>query len=249
MAIQKRVVKLSVINDLICPNCAVGQHELFSAISHCKDDLKLPLDFQLEFLPFRLISTALLPQDYEPKVAKTAFFEGVFGAEKFGQLQESIAKWGAEKGVPLTFRGVVSQSTRAHRLSRKAFHVGGMERQLPFLMAIFRVHLQEGKDVADIGVLSDVAAEVGVMSKTDAIAFLNSNELEDEVNSMCDEARAKGITGVPLTVIDGKWAVSGGQSSDVFVQIFKKLAGVHESNTPPPPFTRLVPPVSAPLVV
>ncbi|KAJ7625448.1 thioredoxin-like protein [Mycena rosella] len=203
MAIQKRVVKLSVINDLICPNCAVGQHELFSAISHCKDDLKLPLDFQLEFLPFRLISTALLPQDYEPKVAKTAFFEGVFGAEKFGQLQESIAKWGAEKGVPLTFRGVVSQSTRAHRLSRKAFHVGGMERQLPFLMAIFRVHLQEGKDVADIGVLSDVAAEVGVMSKTDAIAFLNSNELEDEVNSMCDEARAKGITGVPLTVIDG----------------------------------------------
>jgi hypothetical protein len=36
---------------------------------------------------------------------------------------------------------------------------------------------------------------------------------------MCDEARAKGITGVPLVVIDGKWAVSGGQSSEVFVQV------------------------------
>jgi len=244
----KRVVKLSVINDLICPNCAVGQHELFSAITYCTDDLKLPLDFQLEFLPFRLINTSLLPQNYEPKVEKKDFFTNIFGAEKFGQLEESIAKWGTEKNVPLTFRGVVSQSTLAHRLSRKAFRLGGMELQLPYLMAIFRVHLQEGKDVGDIGVLSDIAAEVGVMSKTEAIAFLNSNELEDEVNNMCDEARAKGITGVPLTVIDGKWAVSGGQSSDVFVQIFKRLAGVQAVNAPPP-FTRLVPTVSAPLVV
>ncbi|KAJ7454711.1 thioredoxin-like protein [Mycena latifolia] len=241
-----RVVKLSVINDLICPNCAVGQHELFSAIAHCQDDLKLPLEFQLEFLPFRLINTTVLPQDYQPKIEKKDFFTNTFGADRFEQLQQTIAKWANEKGVPLSFRGVVSQSTRAHRLSRKAFRMGGMKLQLPYLMAIFRVHLQEGKDVADVGVLSDVAAEVGMMTKSEAIAFLKSNELEDEVNNMCDEARAKGITGVPLTVIDGKWAVSGGQSSDVFVQIFKKLAGVHISNTMPRPFatTTLVPPAT-----
>jgi hypothetical protein len=98
-----------------------------------------------------------------------------------------------------------------------------------------------------------------------AIAFLKSDELEDEVNSMCDEARAKGITGVPLVVIDGKWAVSGGQSSEVFVQvrpwfrlcqsaymsivqIFQKLAGVHAANVPPS-FSRLVAPAAAPLTV
>lgn len=39
--------------------------------------------------------------------------------------------------------------------------------QLPFLNAIFRVHLQESKDVADINVLSDVAAEVGMMTKAE----------------------------------------------------------------------------------
>lgn len=36
---------------------------------------------------------------------------------------------------------------------------------------------------------------------------------------MCNNARSKGITGVPMTIIDGKWAVSGGQSSDVFIQV------------------------------
>lgn len=52
-----------------------------------------------------------------------------------------------------------------------------------------------------------------------AVAFLNSNELEAEVNQLCDKARAMGITGVPVIVIDGKWAVKGGHSSEVFVQV------------------------------
>ncbi|KAJ7650721.1 thioredoxin-like protein [Roridomyces roridus] len=236
-----RIVKLAVINDLICPNCAIGQHELLAAITHCKEDLKLPLDFQIEFLPFRLINTAVVPQDYEPKVQKTDFFVSKFGEERFRQLEQSIQKWGEEKGVPLAFRGVVSQSTRAHRLSRKAFAIGGSEMQLPYLNAIYRVHLQEGKDVADVEVLSDVAAEVGMMTKAEALAFLKSDELEAEVNAMCDDARTKGVTGVPLTVVDGKWALSGGQSSDVFVQIFSKLAAVHSANEAPP-FPRLMTP-------
>ena len=36
---------------------------------------------------------------------------------------------------------------------------------------------------------------------------------------MCDDARSKGITGVPVIIIDGKWAISGGQPSDVFIQV------------------------------
>ena len=36
---------------------------------------------------------------------------------------------------------------------------------------------------------------------------------------MCEDARKKGITDVPLILIDGKWAVKGGQPSDVFVQV------------------------------
>lgn len=49
--------------------------------------------------------------------------------------------------------------------------------------------------------------------------FLESDELEKEVNEMCNVARSKGITGVPMIIIDGRWAVSGGQSSEVFVKV------------------------------
>jgi len=94
--------------------------------------------------------------------------------------------------------------------------------------------MEDAKDIADINVLAELAESTGTMSKAEAVAFLESDELEKEVNTMCDEARSKGITGVPMTIIDGKWAVSGGQSSDVFIQIFKKLsaAGIHNAPSP-----------------
>lgn len=86
-----------------------------------------------------------------------------------------------------------------------------------------------------------------------AIEFLQSNLHEDEVLKMTEEAKAKGITGVPVYVIDGKWVLKGGQSASVFievdspfiphrvtisysVQIFKKLASGASSSRGSSPF-------------
>lgn len=64
--------------------------------------------------------------------------------------------------------GYVSQSTRGHRLSRKAYHLGGQKLQLPLLCAIYKAHLQEGKDIADFEVLADIATSVGMMTREEA---------------------------------------------------------------------------------
>ncbi|KAK7454440.1 hypothetical protein VKT23_011196 [Stygiomarasmius scandens] len=232
MSAFNRKVKLTVINDVICPNCSIGQHELLSAISYCQEVLHLPLTFEVEFMPFRLIPLNLL--DENTKVSKDEFFSGTFGKEKYDAFQAAIAKWADEKKIPITFKGMMSQSTRAHRLSRKAYLVGGQEKQLPLLCTLFKAYLEDGKDIADLDVLSDIAEQVGVFSKEEALAFLRSNELEAEINNMCNEARSKGVTGVPMTVIDGKWVLNGGQCSDVFVQVFKKLAYAGVSAAPSP---------------
>ncbi|THV02882.1 hypothetical protein K435DRAFT_652692 [Dendrothele bispora CBS 962.96] len=163
MSAFNRKVKLTVINDIICPNCGIGQHELLSAISYCQEVLHLPLTFEVEFMPFRLIPTTLL--DENTKVPKDEFFTGTFGKEKYDALQGAIAKWADEKKIPIAFKGMMSQSTRAHRLSRKAYLVGGQEKQLPLLCALFKAFLEDGKDIADPNVLSDIAQEVGVFSK------------------------------------------------------------------------------------
>jgi len=179
------------------------------------------------------MNTSILADD-TPKVDKSDFLLKHIGKERFSKLQAAVSTWAEEKGIPISFRGVMSQTTRAHRLCQKAYKIGGQNLQIPLLCAVFKAHMEDAKDIADINVLAELAESTGTMSKAEAVAFLESDELEKEVNSMCDEARSKGITGVPMTIIDGKWAVSGGQSSDVFIQIFKKLAaaGVHSSPSP-----------------
>jgi predicted DsbA family dithiol-disulfide isomerase len=113
--------------------------------------------------------------------------------------------------------------------------MGGQTLQLPVLWGIFKANLEEAADIGDINVLAEVAEKVGMMSKDEvrcqvisvgflfhcskAVNFLKSDELNQEINEMCEKARDMGIKGVPLTIIDGKWALSGGQSSDVFVQV------------------------------
>ncbi|KAF8896589.1 thioredoxin-like protein [Infundibulicybe gibba] len=221
-----RVVKLTVINDF---------HELLTAIAQCKETLRLPLSFEIEHMPFRLISDACLKRS-PSKIEKSVFYSHCLGKEKYAALESAISKWAEEKDIPISFRGVVSQSTHAHRLAQKAYQIGGQDLQLPLLSAIFKAHLEDGKDIAEFTVLAELAVGVNMMTKDEALEFLESGELEKEVNDLCDTARSKGITGVPLTIIDGKWAVGGGQSAEVYVQIFKKLAaaGVYSA---PSPFT------------
>lgn len=66
-----------------------------------------------------------------------------------------------------SFRGVMSQSTRAHRLVTKAGKAGGQRLQLPVLCGIFKANLEESKDIADINVLAEIAEAAGMMSKNE----------------------------------------------------------------------------------
>jgi len=223
-----RSVKLTVINDFVCPNCCVGQHELINAITYCKENLHLPVNFEFVHMPFRLISTDVLPED-GPKIEKSDFYQNKLGEDAFTKMKDAITDWSNKNGVPISFKGFVSQTFRAHRLCHKAYQLGGQDLQVPLVKAIYKAHMEEGQDIAEIAVLADIAENTGTMPREKATAFLESNELKKEVEAMCDDARNKGITGVPVIIIDGKWAIKGGQSSDVFIQIFKKLAAA-----PPP---------------
>lgn len=62
----------------------------------------------------------------------------------------------------------MSQSTRAHRLTRKAYITGGQKLQLPVLCGIFKANLEDGKDIGDVNVLAEVAEKSGMMTKEEA---------------------------------------------------------------------------------
>lgn len=179
----------------------------------------LPVQFDIEYRPYRLMTH--IPED--APLDKKEWY-----AAKFGNNQEGRAKatreWAAKLGLTINFGGVIPSTLRAHRLSIKAYRLGGQTSQLALLTSLFKAFCTDNKNIGDFDVLGDVAEEAGVMKKEDAIAFLKTDELTAEVEKMANDAKSHGVKGVPVAVIDGKWAVSGGQKSECYVQIFKKLA-------------------------
>ena len=47
--------------------------------------------------------------------------------------------------------------------------------------------------------------------------------MEKEVKVMSAEAARKGVKGVPFTVIDGRWAVSGCQEPECYYKVCRKV--------------------------
>jgi hypothetical protein len=57
-----------------------------------------------------------------------------------------------------------------------------------------------------------------------ALEFLKTNELKDEVYKLAEEVRLKGIKGIPVTVINCKWLVNGSQSAATYLQVSQNFS-------------------------
>jgi len=80
--------------------------------------------------------------------------------------------------------------------------------------------LNKKKDIVDINTLVEAATKVGIL---DAREFLESNELTEKVRQNVEKNVERNVSGVPFFIIDEKYAVSGAQNPDVFLDIFKKV--------------------------
>ncbi|KZT73619.1 thioredoxin-like protein [Daedalea quercina L-15889] len=214
---MSRTVNLVVIGDIICPWCYIGEKEMENALEAVRD---LPITIKIEHRPYQLQPS--LPEDQA--LVKREWYINRFGKEKFESIQQMITLRAQQLGLTVNYGGTITQTVRAHRLSLKALKVGGQAMQQTYLRNIHKAYFEDNRNIGDLDVLGDLAEASGVMSKDEAAQFLESDECREEVLNMMAEARKKGVTGVPFTIIDGRWAVIGGQTAEVYIQIFKKLA-------------------------
>ena len=88
--------------------------------------------------------------------------------------------------------------------------------------ALFRAYFQDGRDIGDPETLVAIAVELG-FEETAARDELANGELRETVIGLEEHARKVGVTGVPFFIIDGKLAVSGAQTGDVWAQVFRQV--------------------------
>lgn len=210
-----RLIKILVFSDFLCPYNYIGHKELFDAVEQCADQ---PLQFEIEYKPFRLNSD--LP--VEPPVERDEFFAAKFGA-RYEPARAMFKGMADSLGLPLASGGLVSQTTRAHRLALKAYQKGGQTMQQAVIQQFFYEGCGQGKDIGNYELLADIAEKAGVMSKADALVFLKSNQLAQEVEFLIAQARASGIKGSPVVIVDNKFKLDGVQTTDTYVQVFRRL--------------------------
>ena len=150
-------------------------------------------------------------------------------AEKFGDKAEAIFAAMHERGKPwgidFSYSGPIRNTYTSHRLVEKALLEGGQGLQLALIELLFKGYFENEKDIGDPAWLAEVAVEAGVFDDEEAaLAFLESDELKTETCAAIRSAQALGISGVPFTVINNKYAVSGAQEPAAFTDIFKKIA-------------------------
>jgi predicted DsbA family dithiol-disulfide isomerase len=204
---------IAVFSDVICPWCYLGKRRLESAL----DRLGLRESTKVTWLPFELNPT--MPPE---GMARLDYREAKFGLAKSIQLDAQMTALGEAEGVAFAFgRQTRTPSTRrAHKLIA---HATRSSRADPVVTALFRAYFEEGRDIGDPAVLGEIAEAAG-LERDPALAALDDALLDRQVAELEAEAAASGVSGVPFFIVDGRWAVSGAQAPEQWVEVLRDLA-------------------------
>ncbi|MDQ1146038.1 putative DsbA family dithiol-disulfide isomerase [Bacillus sp. SORGH_AS 510] len=114
---------------------------------------------------------------------------------------------------------ILTNTFDAHRVTMFAKKYGLMKEMTE---RILHAYFTESKHIGDHKTLTDLAVEVGLIREA-VENMLASDEMANEVRADEQTAQQYRITGVPFFLINKKYALSGAQPTEAFVQALRKV--------------------------
>src|SRR5699024_7081425 len=207
-------MKIEVWSDYACPFCYIGKRHL---------DLALEQFPHKEYVSVRFKSYELDPEAaVDPKksyhqMLADKFNKSIAEAE---EMTSGIATQAATAGLDYQFEEMVSTNTfDAHRLTKFAENSG---KGLQMVERLFKAHFTEAEHVGDVESLTKLAVEVG-LDKDEVEEFLQSCKGTKRVREEEEQAMQIGVRGVPFFVLNDKYALSGAQPPEAFLQALNQV--------------------------
>ncbi|MCA0758005.1 DsbA family oxidoreductase [Paenibacillus sp. N4] len=206
-------MKVEIWSDYVCPFCYIGKRKFELALE------KFAHKDQIEtvFRSFELDPGA----DANAGRSTYSMLASKYGMslEQAKQTTAGVAQQAAAVGLDFQFEGMVETNTfDSHRLVQFAA-VQGKGKQMS--ERLFKAYFTEVVNIGERSRLTGLAAEVGLDEKA-VTEMLNSGDYSEVVRAEEEEGSRLGIRGVPFYVIDRKYAVSGAQASEVFLDTLNK---------------------------
>ena len=206
-------MKVDIWSDVRCPFCYIGKHKFEKALEKFSNEAQIEVVWHSFELDPRLRT--------DPKtntLDHLAESKGISRSQAEGMTQHAINA-AREVGLELNFnKAVVANSFLAHQLIQLA-KTKSLANEAE--EALFKAHFSEGKNIDDKEVLLQIGASIG-LGKEAVEDALSSDDFSYKVRQDQAEAQSLGIQGVPYFVFNGKYAVSGAQSTDVFLGALEK---------------------------
>lgn len=212
--LNKPVIKIDVVSDVVCPWCYIGKRRLEKAMQQLSSEYT----FEVEYHPFELN-----PQMPAQGANQRAYLVDKFGSEdRYEQITNHTTQVAATEGLTFNFdKQNTSPNTRkAHAIVQLAKLNG---KELAVVEDLFKAYFTEGVDLSNDENLIAVAVQAGLERESVALVLADENALRN-IAVMEKEMSKLGISGVPFYIINSKYGVSGAQTPETFVQVFKEVS-------------------------
>lgn len=162
--------------------------------------------------------------------SKENIYEGL--AKKYGMSiaqakanTQRVVQMAKDVGLDYQMDSLILTNTfDAHRLTMYAKHKGLMKEMTE---RILQAYFTESKHIGDHKTLTELAVEVG-LNREEVSKMLESDDMSDVVRADEQTAKQYGVTGVPFFLINKKYALTGAQPTETFVQALRKVIAEDE---------------------
>ena len=211
-------MQVAIVSDTICPWCYIGKRRFERAHAG------RPTDLSVEWRPFQLN-----PDMPAEGVDRISYLVAKFGSEeRVAEIFASIEQAGESEGIQFVFDRIARtpNTVDSHRLIEYA---GERDAQDGVVEALFHRYFEQGEDISDRGVLTAAGVDGG-LDEGELRRYLEGSDGVEDVKRESEAASRAGISGVPCFIFEGRYAVSGAQTPDVFERVFE-LAAAADSET------------------
>lgn len=213
MTTSPQTLQIDIVSDVVCPWCIIGYRQLAEALE------ATGTAHEIRWHPFEL-NPNMPPegQDMEEHLAEK------YGMTKAQSLEnrDRISEVGAAVGFEFRFDDAMRMHNtfNVHQLLYWADEQG---RKHDLEMALFAAHFTDQRNLSEIDVLADIAAEIG-LARDEAVAMLNDQRFAKPVREAEQFWQGQGINSVPAVIFNNRHLVSGAQGVENFTQILEQLA-------------------------
>ena len=211
---MQRPLRIDIVSDVVCPWCIIG----FKQLQHALEEIGGEQQIDLHWHPFEL--NPHMPQEGQNLRQHLGQKYGTT-LEQSQAARQRLTQIGEELGFDFRYYDEmrIYNTFQAHQLLHWASEAG---KQTELKLALFEAYFTRQEDVSDGNVLQTVAERAG-LDRAQAKAVLHNGRYREMVRREEQDWLNRGIHGVPASIFDDRYLVSGARGQEFFVGVLKDL--------------------------